>query len=460
MVTVTNFVTQNLYLKEALHMFDNVAIDSWQQAALYLFALGGIGCLWMLAKHKVSFNRRVFIGLLIGLLIGVIFGERATTLRPIGTLFVRLIMMIVIPLVFASIIKSFTDLKDRRALKSIGLKSLFWLLLTTAVATAFAIATATLFNLGASFDVSGIDYTPREIVPIEEVIINLFPSNIVSHMADGQVIPIILFAVFIAIAMMVERERHPERVEPFKRFIDSFQSVMVRLTKIIIRFVPYGVLALIASAAGRNSLDAMRELGVYILLFYALMILYYLVVHLGLITFVGKLSPIRFMKNVAPAQLVGFSSQSSYGTLPITIKTLKERNGVSDEVASFVSPLGANVGMNACGGMFPAFVAIITANAFGLELVLTDYFLIILTTTIASIGIAGVPGIASIAATVVLASLGLPLEGIALVLGVDALIDMGRTALNITGTMVSATLTARSENGIDLDIYNQSNTLT
>ncbi|MFW6285483.1 MAG: dicarboxylate/amino acid:cation symporter [Bacillota bacterium] len=438
-------------------MFDNVAIDSWQQALLYIFSLGGIGCLWMLSKQKVSFSKRVFTGLLIGLVLGVIFGSRATTLRPIGSLFVRLIMMVVVPLVFASIIKSFTDLKDKKALKSIGLKSLFWLLSTTAIATVLAILAANLFDLGLSFDVSDISYEPREVIPIEEVILDLFPNNIVSNMAEGQMIPVILFAMFIAIAMMVERERHPERIEPFKRFIDSFQSVMVRLTKIVIRFAPYGVMALIASAAGRNSLEALRALGLYIVVFYGVMILHFIVVHLGLISFVGRLNPIQFIKNVHPAQIVGFSSQSSYGTLPVTIRSLKERNGVSEEIASFVSPLGANVGMNACGGMFPAFVAIITANAFGLELVLTDYFLIILMTTIASIGIAGVPGIASIAATVVLAGLGLPLEGIGLVIGVDALIDMGRTALNITGTMVAATLTAKSEDALDFDIYSSDN---
>ncbi|MFW5894386.1 MAG: dicarboxylate/amino acid:cation symporter [Bacillota bacterium] len=438
-------------------MFENVAIDSWQQALLYVFALGGIGCLWMMSKHKVSFSKRVFVGLLIGLVLGVVFGSRATTLRPIGSLFVRLIMMVVVPLVFTSIIKSFTDLKDKNALKTIGLKSLFWLLSTTAIATVLALIAANLFSLGLSFDVSDISYEPREVIPIEEVILDLFPENIVGHMAEGQMIPVILFAVFLAVAMMIERERHPERIEPFKRFIDSFQSVMVRLTKIVIRFAPYGVLALIASAAGRNSLEALRALGLYIVVFYAVMILHFIVVHLGLITFVGKLNPIQFIKNVHPAQIVGFSSQSSIGTLPVTIRSLKERNGVSEEVASFVSPLGANVGMNACGGMFPAFVAIITANAFGLELVWTDYFLIVLMTIIASIGIAGVPGIASIAATVVLAGLGLPLEGIGLVIGVDALIDMGRTALNITGTMVAATLTAKSEDALDFDIYQSDN---
>ncbi len=188
---------------------------------------------------------------------------------------------------------------------------------------------------------------------------------------------------------------------------------------------------------------------------YGVMILHFVFIQLSLITVVGRLNPFKWVKNVFPAQVVAFTTQSSYGTLPVTVKTLTDRVGVSERIASFVGPIGANIGMNACGGIFPAMVAIFTANAFGINLVFSDYLLIILTTTIASIGIAGVPGIASIAATVVLASVGLPIEGIALVIGVDALIDMGRTAINVTGAMVSATLTAKSEGELDTEIFNK-----
>lgn len=208
-----------------------------------------------------------------------------------------------------------------------------------------------------------------------------------------------------------------------------------------------------AHAAGRNDLETLKSLAIYIGLMYGVMIIHFIFVQLGLVTFVGKLNPIKFIKNIFPAQVVAFTSQSSYGTLPVTVKTLTDRVGVSERIASFVGPLGANVGMNACGGIFPAMVAVFTANAFGIDLAFTDYLLIILTTTIASIGIAGVPGIATIAATVVLATVGLPIEGIALVVGVDALIDMGRTAVNVTGTMVAATLTAKKEGELNQEVY-------
>ncbi len=434
-------------------MFVNLAIDSWQKAVLYVVTLLAILLLHFLAKRKVKFSYRVLVALGLGLLTGIALGSVSTTIRPIGQLYVRLISMVVIPLVFVSILRSFTQLGTSEKLKSISVRSLFWLLSTTAVATALGLVAALLFEIGKGFDVSDIVYTPREVVPIETVLLNLFPNNIVAHMVNNQMIPVIIFAVFIALSINFEARRKPEAVKPVTDLIEASSKVMVGVTKMVIKFTPYGVFALMANAAGRNNIETLKSLLVYILLMYGVMLIHFVFVQLGLIAVVGKLNPIQFVKNIFPAQVVAFTSQSSYGTLPVTVKTLTDRNGVSEKIASFVAPLGANIGMNACGGIFPAMVAIFTANAFGINLQFTDFILIIFTTTIASIGIAGVPGIATIAATVVLATLGLPIEGIALVAGVDALIDMGRTAINVTGTMVSATLTAKKENELDLEVY-------
>ena len=436
-------------------MFVNLAIDSWQKAVLYVVTLLAILLLHFLAKRKVKFSYRVLVALGLGLLTGIALGSVSTTIRPIGQLYVRLISMVVIPLVFVSILRSFTQLGTSEKLKSISVRSLFWLLSTTAVATALGLAAALLFEIGKGFDVSDIVYTPREVVPIETVLLNLFPNNIVAHMVNNQMIPVIIFAIFIALSINFEARRKPEAVKPVTDLIEASSKVMVGVTKMVIKFTPYGVFALMANAAGRNNIETLKSLLVYILLMYGVMLIHFVFVQLGLIAVVGKLNPVQFVKNIFPAQVVAFTSQSSYGTLPVTVKTLTDRNGVSEKIASFVAPLGANIGMNACGGIFPAMVAIFTANAFGINLQFTDYILIIFTTTIASIGIAGVPGIATIAATVVLATLGLPIEGIALVAGVDALIDMGRTAINVTGTMVAATLTAKKENELDLEIYNK-----
>ena len=440
-------------------MFTNLKIDSWQKAVLYLITVIAIGILYYLAKKKVKFSIRVLVALGLGLLTGIALGSVSTTIRPIGQLYVRLITMVVIPLVFVSILRSFTKLGTSTKLRSISIRALFWLLSTTAVATLLGLVAAAVFQLGSGFNVSDINYTPREVVPIEQVILNLFPNNIIAHMSSNQMIPIIVFAIFIAIAINIESKRKEGSMKPVLDLIEASSKVMIALTKIVIRFTPYGVFALMANAAGRNNLETLQTLAIYIGLMYAVMLIHFLVVQLGLIALVGKLNPIQFVKNIYPAQVVAFTSQSSYGTLPVTVKSLTDRNGVSERIASFVAPLGANIGMNACGGIFPAMVAIFTANAFGISLQFSDYLLIIFTTTIASIGIAGVPGIATIAATVVLATLGLPIEGIALIAGVDALIDMGRTAVNVTGTMVAATLTAKKEGELDESIFyaNKSN---
>lgn len=439
-------------------MFDNLAIDSWQKAVLYAITVLVMILLYQLAKRKVAFSIRVLSAMALGLITGILLGDVASTIRPIGQLYVRMITMLVVPLVSVSIIRSFTELNDTKKLKSIGLTSLFWMLLTTALATIIGLVVASVFQLGQGFDVSNITYTPREVVPFETVILNLFPNNIIAHMSNNQMIPVIIFSVFIAVAVIIEGGRKPENVKPFKELIHSFANIMIRLTKIVIRFTPYGVFALMAHAAARNNVDTLLTLLTYILLSYAAMLIHLVVVQMSLITFVAKLNPFMYLKNVYPAQVVAFTTQSSYGTLPVTVKTLTDRVGVSERIAAFVGPLGANVGMNACGGIFPAMVAIFTANAFGINLVFSDYLLIIFTTTIASIGIAGVPGIASIAATVVLVSVGLPVEGIALVIGVDALIDMGRTMINVTGTTVAATLVAVSENEFDSTLFNQEKT--
>lgn len=436
-------------------MFDNLVIDSWQKGVLYLITIAVLIFLHLLSRMKVKFSFRVLIALGLGLGTGLLLGDVSTTIRPIGQLYVRLISAVVIPLVFVSIIRSFTKLGNSSKLRSISLKSLFWLLSTTAIATVLGLLFAVIFNIGSGMDVSDIVYSPREIVPIEQVLLNLFPNNIITHMSSNQMIPIIIFAILIAIAINTVAKKKPEEVKPFNDFIESTSTIMISLTKMVIKFTPYGVFALMANAAGRNNIETLKTLLVYILLMYGVMVIHFVVVQLGLITFVGKLNPIQFVKNVFPAQVVAFTSQSSYGTLPVTVKSLTDRVGVSERIASFVAPLGANVGMNACGGIFPAMVAVFTANAFGIQLQFIDFLMIVLTTTIASIGIAGVPGIATIAATVVLATVGLPIEGIALIAGVDALIDMGRTMINVTGTMVSATLTAKQEGELDLEIFNK-----
>ena len=451
-------------------MFDNYKIDSWQKGVLYIVTLLVIGLLYFLAKKRVKYSYRILIGLVTGLLVGLLLGQTKTivngkettitqVIRPIGTLYLKLITMVVMPLVFTSIIKSFTTLDDTNKLKKLGLKTLFWLLATTAVATLIGFLFAYLPKLGLGFkDINAAPGTPRPITPIEDVILNFFPNNIFSALSGSVVIPVVTFAIFVAVAIIVENKRHPERMKPFSDFNNSLNEIMIRITKFVLRLTPYAVYAFIAYAVGRNNVETLKELGIYILLIHGAMLFHFIFIQMGLLL-VHKISPIKWIKNYYPAMILAFTTQSSYGTMPVSIKTLEDRVGVSENTANFVVPLGANIGMNACGGIFPAMVAVLTANMFGIEITLVMALLLILTTTISSIGIAGVPGIATIAATVTLAALGLPLEGLIIVAAVDPLVDMTRTMINVTGAAVAATLVAKSEKELDMDIFNQDNQL-
>jgi uncharacterized protein len=432
-----------------------VFFNNYTEITMYVIAAVVFTLLHFLARKRVNFSIRTLTAMAIGVVVGLVVGKDAAFLRPFGTIYIRLITALVIPLVTVSIIKSFTNLADKDMLRRIGLKSLFWLLLTTTIGATLGLVSAVLLKIGQGANLGlANDGKIRQTKPMIDVIVDLVPNNLINHAGSNQVIPIIIFAILISVAVIVEGGRHPERVKPFKDFIESFAYIMNRVTKMIIRLTPYAVFALIAHAAGRNDMALVKSLGKYILLIYVVMIVHFIIVHGGLISFVAKLNPVRYFKKVSPATVVAFTSQSSFGTLPVTIKSLTDRVGVSERIANFVGPLGAVVGMNACGGIFPAIVAIFVANAYGIELTMVHYITIIFTTTVASIGIAGVPGIATIAANVVLASVGLPLEGIAIIAGVDGLIDMGRTALNVTGTTVAATLVARSENELNEEIFN------
>lgn len=445
-------------------MFNNYLIDSWQKGILYIITILVVLLLMRMAKKRVKFSYRVITSLVIGIVVGLLLGQIKTdingnqvtimaTVRPIGQLYLRLIQMVVMPLVLTSIIRSFTNLDDTNILKRIGFKTLFWLLLTTAIATLIGFLFAFIPGLGKGF----VELTPpREanIQSIESVILNFFPNNIFQSLTGNVAIPVVVFGIFVAVAIIVESRRHPERVKPFLDFNNSFNDIIIRITKFILRLTPYAVFSFITYAIGRNDVDMLKQLGLYILLIHAAMLFHFLFVQMGILILNG-ISPIQFLKNFWPTMVVAFTTQSSYGTMPVNIKTLEDRVGVSPKIANFVAPIGANVGMNACGGIFPAMVAVITVNSMGQTFSVVQAVILILTTTIASIGIAGVPGIATIAAAVTLSALGLPIEGIALVAAVDPLIDMSRTLVNVTGVGVTATLVAKSEKELNFELFNK-----
>lgn len=386
------------------------------------------------------------VALALGLIIGIVFKGNIPFLKVVGKGYMSLIKMVVIPLVMTSIITSLVRFKNIETLKSIGFKSVGLLLGTTGIAAAIGIIIGKLFNLGEGFVFTGAgDFTAREIPALTDVILGFLPSNVIGSIVDGQIIPVVVFSIFVAIALVIEDNNNPDKIKAFKDFILATYEIVMSITRIVLKFIPYGVFGLIAIAASNNGLDTILSLATVVAAVYIACILQILLVHTPLISVVARRNPIKFFGDIFPAMLLAFTSQSSYGTLPVTIDSLINRAKVKDEVASFTASLGSTMGMNACGGLYPAIVAIFVAKVFNIDLTMYHYILIIATTIVGSIGIAGVPGAATMSTTVVLSVLGLPLEGMAMVMAVDAVIDMARTATNVTGAAVSALVVDETE---------------
>ena len=382
-----------------------------------ILSIAALYIIYLVKSKTGKFSYSTLTALTIGLILGAIFKENIKFLEVVGKGYISLIKMIVVPLVMVSIITSIIRLKNLDTLKSIGIKTLGILLGTTGVAAIIGIIIGKIFKLGQGLSFVGAEgFKAREIPSFSKVLLDFLPSNPVASVVNNQIIPIVIFSLFIAIALVIEDNKNPEKVKPFKDFILSTYELVLSITRIVLKFIPYGVFALITTAAATNGMDTIKSLINVILAVYIACILQIVLVHTPLIAFVARKNPLKFFKDIFPAQVIAFTSQSSYGTLPVTIKSLVENAKVSENIASFVAPLGSTIGMNACGGLYPAIVAIFVANVFNVDMTMYHYFLIVLTTVISSIGIAGVPGAATMSTTVVLSTLGLPIEGMAMVM--------------------------------------------
>lgn len=402
--------------------------------------------IYKIRKITNKFSFATLTALTLGVVLGIIFKENILFLDTVGKAYMSLIKMIVVPLVVTSLITSIVRLENLDTLKSIGLKTFTVLLGTTGAAAFIGIIVASSLKLGQGLRFIGAEnFKAREIPGFSKVLIDMLPSNPLAAIVENKIIPIVIFSMFIAIALVIEDNTNKEKAKPFKDFILSAYDIVLRITKMVLRIIPYGVFALIATAAAKNGMDTLMSLIWVILAVYIAAFLQFLVVYTPLISFVARMNPLKFFKGIFPAQVVAFTSQSSYGTLPVTIKSLVEGVGVSENIASFVAPLGSTIGLNGCGGFYPAIVAIFAANVFNVELTIYSYILIVLTAIISSIGIAGVPGSATMSTTVMLAALGLPIEALAMVIAVDSIIDMIRTATNVTGASVAALVVDQTE---------------
>lgn len=437
------------------NLIDALATNWVSMLVSFLF----IALLYWLAKRHVKFGTRVLIALGFGLVAGIFFqqfGFAVDSVKTIGQIFVNLIKMIVMPLVFAAIITSILTISNPGQLRKIGLKTIGLFLLTTGIATVIGILVALLFSPGSGVNlVLPSDFKQREIPSFWQVLLDLTPANPVNDLAQGRVIPAIIFALFFAVAMVQVRAKKPEAVEPVHRFFDSFLQIMYQVTKYIIRLTPYGVYALVAVMASSYGMETLMPLLSLIAATYVALFIHLVLVFGGMVSFWGKVNPIKFFRKIYPMMVVAFTTRSSFATLPINLDVIVKRLRISERIASFVAPLGTTMNYNGCGGVWPAVVAVFVAEAYGISLTITDYVVLVLVAMISSVGVAGVPGPASISTTVVLTALGLPLEGLGLVLAIDALVDMGRTLINRTGDPVIALIIARQEREFDQEAFDR-----
>jgi Na+/H+-dicarboxylate symporter len=431
----------------------NLNIDVTSYLAL-LAALVLIGILALMAKKEIDFGIRTITALGLGIGLGILFRGKLDLVQPIGKIYVSLISAFVLPLLFFGVVSSISQLDNIQRLKTIGAKSVAWLTANTAIASGLTVVTALMLFVGKGAEVSlPTDYVPKEVPSFTQVIIDLFPKNIIAQASNNVIVPVILFSVIIGIALVSLSSENEKDAKPFKNFIDSGSKIIYKVISYIIELTPYAVVALVASAVSSNGPDKLLPLLSVLLIAYALCFVQTFIVSGVLIAFVAKLNPIKFFKHIWPAQVVAFTSQSSIGTIPVTVKSLKN-SGVSESVASFVAPLGANMGMPGCAGIWPTLLAVFAINALGIEYSVSQYVILIALTTVVSIGTVGVPGTSTITTTAVFAAAGLPIEIIVLMTPISSIVDMARTATNVTAAATSSLLVAKSENEFDIDKYN------
>jgi len=404
---------------------------------------------------RSELHTKIFIGLLAGIPAGFLLGDLVEYLQPVGDIFLRLIRMIVVPLVFSSLFVGTASLGDIRKLGRIGIKTMGYYLSTTAIAITIGLILGNIFTPGNSIDqatrerlfsahqteaAQKIDIASNK-PDILETLVEIVPGNPVESLAEANMLQIIFFALLLGIAVTMLPEK---RGKPLIRFFEALSDTMIKTVHIVMKMAPLGVFALIAVVVGRFGTDILVSL-----LKYTLVVLLGLGVHIFLtystaIRLFANYNFFKFMKGIRPAQLIAFSTSSSSATLPVTIECCEENLGISEKVSSFVLPLGATINMDGTA-LYQGVAAIFIAQVYGISLTIANQLTIVLMATLASIGAAGVPGIGIITLAMVLETIGVPLEGIALILGVDRLIDMCRTTVNITGDSSCALIIGASE---------------
>ena len=398
----------------------------------------------MKEKKKLSLATKTFIGFGLGIVIGLVFGEKATIVKPLGTIFLNMIKMIVVPMVFFSITAGVASLGDLKKLRNIGVKVVGLYALTSALCVGLGLIMANIINPGKGVDLTALsqstDYEAQAMPSIIDTLIDMFPSNIFTSFTNTNMLQIIVFSVFLGVALIMMGKEG----ERLLAGVQSCANAMYKITAIVMEFSPIGVCALLADSVGAYGLKIFGPLGKLILTVYASDVILVLLMYIPMVALLAKFPVKKWLQGIWKVWVVTASTTSSSGSLPITTSVTNDEFGVSSELSSFSLPLGATINMNG-GCIYYAAAIVMTAQIYGMNLTPSALVNIIISTVLVAMGCPGVPGGAIIMTTILLTNMGLPLEIVGLIAGIFRLIDMANTTFNVTGDVVTTMVVARSE---------------
>ena len=395
-------------------------------------------------KLKSSLALQIFIALVLAIVAGLLFGKNPAFandyIKPFGTIFLNLLKFIVCPIVLFSILCGMISMKDIKKVGSIGLKTIVYYLFTTAVAIVIGLIMGQLFkNAFPALETTDLVYEANAATPFMQVLVDVFPSNFLAPLVNANMLQIIVIAILLGFGIILVGDQ----ADDLRKLIEQLNLVFMKVMELILKLSPIGVFCLLTPVVAANGAMIVGSLAMVLFCAYVSYFLHAVIVYSTTVRTLGGMSPIKFFKGMAPAMIFAFSSASSVGTLPLTLEC-SEKLGADKETAAFVLPLGATINMDGTA-IYQGVCAIFIASCFGIDLTLAQMATIVVTATLASIGTAGVPGAGMVMLAMVLTSVGLPVEGIALVAGVDRIFDMGRTVLNITGDASCAVIVSNME---------------
>ncbi|MGH4037058.1 MAG: dicarboxylate/amino acid:cation symporter [Sphaerochaeta sp.] len=415
-------------------------------------------------KKQLGLTSQIFIGLIGGALVGLLFNYlipqgyvRDTVFIDgifyvVGQGFIRLMQMLVVPLVFCSLVCGSMAIGDTKQLGKVGIRTIGFYLVTTALAITVALTVANFIDPGIGLNMNAIQAADNVTIstktPITQTLLNIIPTNIFYGLTNGKMLQVIFFALFIGIILT----RLDDKATTVSNFFSEFNDVMMEMTMLVMKAAPYGVFCLIARTFASTGFSAFVPMLKYMLAVLLALFIQCFFVYTGLLKASTGLSPVVFLKKFFPVMAFAFSTATSNATIPLSIETLKKKLGVSKKISSFTIPLGATINMDGTSIM-QGVAVVFAAQAYGIQLSMADYITVIGTATIASIGTAGVPSVGLITLTMVFNSVGLPIEAIALIMGIDRILDMTRTAVNITGDAVCTTVIANLNGGVDKEVF-------